>query len=269
MKKFNFRKLYLVLINIFFYAPIAYVVLYSFNDSKSLTKFSGFSLRWYENMFADRTMMEAVYYSVIIAVIATIVSTIVGTITAIGLSKSKKIVREVINQVNNMPMLNPEIVTAIALMLFFTAIAMPFGFTTLLLAHIIFCIPYVILSVMPKLRQLDSNLAEAALDLGCTPFQALYKVIIPQIKPGIISGALIAFTMSFDDFIISYFVTGPGINNISTFVYSSIRRINPSVNALSSLIVFVIAIVLIIINVVPIIKERKLKKKKAEMATMN
>ena len=269
MKKFDLKKLYLLLIVLFFYAPIVYVVLFSFNDSKSLTHFVGFSLRWYEDMFANRTMMEAVYYSVVIAIIATIVSTIVGTITAIGLSKSKKIVREIVNQVNNMPMLNPEIVTAIALMLFFTTIAMPFGFWTLLLAHIIFCIPYVILSVMPKLRQLDGNLAEAALDLGCTPFQALYKVIIPQIKPGIISGALIAFTMSFDDFVISYFVTGPGINNISTFVYSSIRRINPSVNALSTLIVVVIGVALILVNVLPVLKERKIKKRQKAMLENN
>ena len=261
MKKFNFKKLYLVLINLFFYLPIIYVVLFSFNDSKSLTKFSGFSLRWYEDMFANRTMMESVYYSIVIALIATVVSTIFGTITAIGLSKSKKILKEVVNQVNNLPMLNPEIVTAIALMLFFTSINLPFGFFTLLLAHIIFCIPYVILSIMPKLRQLDGNLAEAALDLGCTPFQALYKVIIPQIKPGIISGALIAFTMSFDDFVISYFVTGPGINNISTYVYSSIKRINPSVNALSTLIVVVIGIALVLVNVLPMLKERKLKKR--------
>ena len=237
-----------------------YVVVFSFNESKSLTNFTGFSLKWYEKMFENRTMMESIYYTVIIAIIATVVSTIVGTITAIGLSKSKRLIKESVNQVNNLPMLNPEIVTAIGLMLFFTSINMEFGFVTLLLAHIIFCIPYVILSIMPKLRQLDDNIAEAALDLGCTPFQALYKVIIPQITPGIVSGALIAFTMSFDDFVISYFVTGPGINNISTYVYSSVKRINPSVNALSSLIVFAITIVLILVNVIPMISERKKKK---------
>lgn len=255
-----FSKIYLALIILFFYLPIIYVVVFSFNESKSLTNFTGFSLKWYEKMFENRTMMESIYYTVIIAIIATVVSTIVGTITAIGLSKSKRLIKESVNQVNNLPMLNPEIVTAIGLMLFFTSINMEFGFVTLLLAHIIFCIPYVILSIMPKLRQLDDNIAEAALDLGCTPFQALYKVIIPQITPGIVSGALIAFTMSFDDFVISYFVTGPGINNISTYVYSSVKRINPSVNALSSLIVFAITIVLILINVIPMISERKKKK---------
>lgn len=256
-KKISTQKIYLFLIIAFFYLPIIYVVFFSFNASKSLTNFTGFSLQWYEKMFKTKAMMESIYYSVIIAVIATIVSTIAGTIAAIGLSKSSKLIKELVTQVNNLPMLNPDIVTAIGLMLFFTTINMPTGFTTLLIAHIVFCIPYVMLSISPKLRQLDDNLAEAALDLGCTPFQALWKVIVPQIKEGIISGALVAFTMSFDDFVISYFTTGPGINNISTYVYSTTKRINPSVNALSTLIVVVITIVLIIVNVIPLMKERK------------
>ena len=260
MKKKPFYKLYLALILLFLYLPIVYVVVFSFNESKSLTHFTGFSLRWYEKMFESQTMMDAVYYTIVIAVIATVVSTIVGTITAIGMSKSRKLIRESIVQMNNLPMLNPEIVTAIGLMLFFTALNIRLGFITLLLAHIIFCIPYVVLSIMPKLRQLDDNLAEAALDLGCTPFKALYKVIIPQILPGIVSGALIAFTMSFDDFVISYFVTGPGINNISTYVYTSVKRIDPTVNALSALIVLAITIILLIVNILPLIKERKTKR---------
>ena len=204
--------------------------------------------------------MEAIGYTVACAVIATIVSTIVGTITAIGLSKSNRIVREMVSQVNNLPMLNPDIVTAIGFMLFFTSLRIQTGFTTMVLAHIAFCIPYVMLSIMPKLRSLDPNIAEAALDLGCTPIQALWKVIIPQIKEGIIAGALVAFTMSFDDFVISLFTTGPGVNNISIYVYSSVKRINPTINALSALIVYVITIVLIIINVVPMIKERRGKR---------
>ena len=255
-----FQKLYLVLIMLFFYFPIAYVILFSFNESKSLTSFTGFSLKWYDKLFASRSMMESVYYSVLVAVIATVVSTIVGTIVAIGLSKSNKIIKEIVNQVNNLPMLNPDIVTAIGLMLFFSTLNIPTGFGTMLLAHIIFCIPYVILSITPKLRQLDDNLAEAALDLGCTPFQALYKVIIPQIKEGIVSGALIAFTMSFDDFVISYFTTGPGVSNISIMVYSSIKRINPSVNALSTLIVIAITVILIIKNLLPQIGSIRRKK---------
>lgn len=259
MKKFKKlpSKLYLLAILVFFYLPIIYVVVFSFNDSKSLSKFTGFSLEWYEKMFANRTMMEAIAYTFIIAVIATVVSTIVGTVTAIALSKSKRIIKEGILQINNLPMMNPEIVTAIGLMLFFTSLQVKTGFVTLLFAHIAFCIPYVVLSIMPKLRQLDSDVAEAALDLGCTPGQALTKVIIPQIMPGIISGALIAFTMSFDDFIISFFTTGPGVNNISIYVYTMYKRINPSINALSTIIVLVITIVLILVNVIPLMGKRK------------
>lgn len=253
-------RFYLAIILLFFYLPILYVVVFSFNDSRSLTHFTGFSLQWYEKMFSDRTMMEAIYYTALIAIIATVVSTVIGTIAAIGLSKSKRIVRDIVLQINDLPMLNPDIVTAIGLMLLFTSLSVETGFWTLLLSHIIFCIPYVILSIMPKLRQLDNNLAEAALDLGATPWQALTKVIVPQIMPGIISGALIAFTMSFDDFIISFFTTGPGVNNISTLVYAQSKRINPSINALSSMIVLVVTIILIIVNVLPIIKEKQLKK---------
>ncbi|MBQ2657763.1 MAG: ABC transporter permease [Erysipelotrichaceae bacterium] len=264
-KKLDYKKLYLILIMAFFYLPIVYVVFFSFNASRSLTNFTGFSLRWYQKMFKTRSMMESIYYSTIIAVIATIVSTIAGTIVAIGLSKSSRLIKQVVTQVNNLPMLNPDIVTAIGLMLLFSTFNIPTGFFTMLLAHIIFCIPYVILSIMPKLRQLDDNLAEAALDLGCTPFQALYKVIIPQIKEGIVSGALVAFTMSFDDFVISYFTTGPGINNISTYVYATTKRINPSVNALSTLIVIAITIIMIFMNVIPLLRERR-KRRNEEAA---
>ena len=259
-RKFDFKKLYLFFIFLFFYAPIVYVVIFSFNESRSLTNFTGFSFRWYEKMFKSRSMMESVYYSVLIALIATVVSTIVGTLASIGLSKSKKVVRELVTQINNLPMLNPDIVTAIGFMLFFSSLSIPTGFGTLLLAHIAFCIPYVMLSITPKLRQLDDNLAEAALDLGCTPFKALTKVILPQIKEGVFSGALVAFMMSFDDFVISYFTTGPGINNISTYVYSTSKRINPSINALSTLIVLAISLVLVFVNVLPILRRKKNEK---------
>lgn len=242
---------------VFFYLPILYIIVFSFNDSRSLTHFGGFSLRWYEKMFADSTMMEAVIYTVIIALLATIISTVAGTLAAIGMSRSKKILRNLVEQVNNLPIMNPEIVTAIGLLMFFSAIGIEKGFLTLLLAHIMFCIPYVILSVMPKLRSLDPNLADAAMDLGATPFQALTKVIVPQIMPGIVSGALIAFTMSFDDFIISYFVTGNGVQNISILVYTMSKRVNPSINALSTLVIVLITIALIIVNVLPVIREKQ------------
>lgn len=259
-RKFDFRKFYLALIMLFFYAPIIYVVLFSFNSSKSLTTFTGFSLRWYEKMFKSRSMMESIYYSLLVACIATAISTIVGTIASIGLSKSNRVIKEIVTQVNNLPMLNPDIVTAIGMMLFFATLQVPTGFGTLLIAHIVFCIPYVMLSIAPRLRQLDDNVFEAALDLGCTPFQALTKVIIPQIKEGIVSGALVAFTMSFDDFVISYFTTGPGISNISTYVYTASKRINPSINSLSSLIVLGITVIIVLMNLIPILKQRRLNR---------
>lgn len=252
----------MVLLVLFLYAPIVYTVIFSFNSSRSLTHFAGFSLQWYEKMFKDRTMMEAVFYTILVAVIATVVSTIVGTITAIGLSKSRKIIRKLVEQVNELPIMNPEIVTAIGLLMFYSALHIKKGLVTLLLAHIMFCIPYVILSITPKLRTLDPNIADAAMDLGATPWKALTKVIVPQIMPGIISGALIAFTMSFDDFVISYFVTGNGVTNISIFVYTMSKRINPSINAVSSLIILIILTVLLITNIAPVIAEKRIEKKR-------
>lgn len=253
-------KIFMILMMIFFYAPIVYIIIFSFNSSRSLTNFDGFSLRWYEKMFNDRTMMESVVYTIVIAVLSTIISTIVGTITSIGLSKSRPVLKKTVEQINNFPIMNPEIVTAIGLLMFFSALGVKKGFGTLLLAHVMFCIPYVMLSVTPKLRSLDPNLADAAMDLGATPWQALTKVIVPQVMPGIISGALIAFTMSFDDFVISYFVTGNGVSNISILVYTMSKRINPSINALSTLVIFIITVVLIIVNIIPILKEKKEKK---------
>ena len=259
-------KIILTLTMLFFYLPILYIIIFSFNDSRSLTKFGGFSLRWYEKMFADSTMMEAVLYTVIIAVIATVVATVVGTITAIGLSKSRKVVQKMVERVNDLPVMNPDIVTAISLLMFFSVLTVKKGFGTLLIAHIMFCIPYVMLSVTPKLRSLDPNLIDAAMDLGATPFQALTKVIVPQIKPGIVSGALIAFTMSFDDFVISYFTTGNGVNNISILVYTMSKRVNPSINALSTIVILLITLVLGVVNIVPIVREKREKDGKSSRA---
>ena len=255
----HFTSCYLIVILLFIYLPIAYVVLFSFNESKSLSNFSGFSLRWYENMFRDRTMLQSIYVTVIVAVVSTVVSTIVGTISAIGLSKAKRVVRSLVLEVNNLPVMNPDIVTAIGLMLLFISLKFQLSMTTLILSHISFCIPYVILSIMPKLRQLDDNVAEAALDLGATPWQALTKVIIPQIYPAILSGALIAFSMSFDDFVISFFTAGVGISNISMYVYS-MKRYNPSVNAMSTLIVVVVTLILVLVNLIPRMKDKKTQK---------
>ena len=261
-------KIILTLTMLFFYLPILYIIIFSFNDSRSLTKFGGFSLRWYEKMFADSTMMEAVLYTVIIAVIATVVATVVGTITAIGLSKSRKVVQKMVERINDLPVMNPDIVTAISLLMFFSVLTVKKGFGTLLIAHIMFCIPYVMLSVTPKLRSLDPNLIDAAMDLGATPFQALAKVIVPQIKPGIVSGALIAFTMSFDDFVISYFTTGNGVNNISILVYTMSKRVNPSINALSTIVILLITLVLGVVNIVPIVREKREKDGKSSRAVI-
>ena len=250
---------YLILVLLFIYLPILYVMVFSFNDSKSMIAFSGFSLRWYEAMLENREMLESIYYTVIVALIATGISTVVGTIAAIGLSKARPLVRNIILEVNNLPVLNPDIVTAISLMLLFLSAKIQRSIVTLTLAHITFCIPYVILSVMPKLRQLDDNVAEAALDLGATPWQALTKVIIPQIYPAIFSGALIAFSMSFDDFVISFFTAGVDVQNISMYVYS-MKRFNPSVNALSTLIVITVTLILVLANLIPALRERKNKK---------
>ena len=258
--KHIFGKILMVLMIIFFYLPIVYMVIFSFNDGKSLTSFSGFSLRWYRHMLDSHDMMESLYTTFVVALIATAVSTVVGTISAIGLSKSRKIVRDVMEQIDNLPMMNPEIVTAIGFMLLFITFKVEKGFMTMLLAHIAFCIPYVILSVMPKIKSLDPNLADAAMDLGATPWQALTKVIVPQITPGIVSGALIAFTMSVDDFIISYFVTGSGVKNLSIMVYTMSKRVNPSINAISTLVVVIITAVLIIINVAPLLAAKREKK---------
>ena len=261
-EKRGFGKILMILLIIFFYAPILYMIIFSFNEGKSLTSFTGFSLRWYQHMLESRDMMEALYTTFSVALLATLISTVAGTIAAIGISKSKKVVRDVIEQVNNLPMMNPEIVTAIGFMLLFITFRVEKGYVTMLLAHIAFCIPYVMLSVMPKVRSLDPNLANAAMDLGATPMQALIKVIVPQITPGIISGALIAFTMSVDDFIISYFVTGQGVKNLSIVVYTMSKRINPSINAISTLVVVIITVALLAINLLPVFVAKQQKKGK-------
>lgn len=259
-KKHSTGKILMALLIAFFYLPIIYMIIFSFNDGKSLTVFEGFSLRWYQHMLESQDMMDALYTTFSVALLATAVSTVVGTIAAIGLSKSRKIVRDIMEQVDNLPMMNPEIVTAIGFMLLFITFKVDKGYLTMLLAHIAFCIPYVILSVMPKIRSLDPNLADAAMDLGATPWRALTKVIVPQITPGIVSGALIAFTMSVDDFIISYFVTGGGVKNLSIMVYTMSKRVNPSINAVSSLVVVIITVVLLLINITPIVAAKRKKK---------
>lgn len=247
----------MLVLMLFFYAPIIYTILLSFNSSRSLTRLDGFSLQWYEKMFKDANMMQAVLYTIVIAVLATSIATVVGTFTAIGLSKSNKLLKNIVEQINDLPLMNPDIVTAIGLLMLFSALHVKKGFGTMLIAHVMFCVPYVMLSITPKLKSLDANLCDAAMDLGATPLQALMKVIVPQIMPGIVSGALIAFTMSFDDFVISYFVTGNGVSNISILVYSMTKRVNPSINALSTLIIVIISVFLLLVNIPNFSKKRK------------
>jgi len=253
--------IYIAICFAFFYIPIIVTMVFSFNSSKSLTRFTGFSLKWYQALVEDRNIMSAVGVSLSIAVIATAVATILGTITAIGLSRNRKVVKEWLINVNNIPIMNPEIVTAIGLMILFSSMKIDRGYVTMLLAHICFCTPYVITSVYPKVRSLDPNLANAAMDLGATPFQALTKVIVPMIKPGIYAGMLLSFTMSLDDFVISYFVTGNGVANISIVVYNMTKRTNPTINALSAIVIVIIIVTLLIVNLVPeAVKKRQEKR---------
>ena len=263
-KKSIFSRFYVLLCLVFFYLPILVTMIFSFNSSKSLTRFTGFSMRWYNELIHNTEVSKAVYVSLTVAILATVISTVIGTITAIGLSKSQKVVKELLLNINNLPILNPDIVTAIGLMLLFSSMGFRKGYLTMLLAHIAFCTPYVITSVYPKVRSLDPNLANAAMDLGATPFQALTKVIVPMIKDGVFAGALLAFTMSFDDFVISYFVSGNGVKNISIVVYNMTKRINPTINALSTIVILVIVVVLVFANLIPRLMEKysgKISKK--------
>ena len=214
-----------------------------------MAHWNGFTFKWYERLFQNESIMSALYYTIVVAVLSSIIATIVGTISAIGIHKMRGKGRKLILNINYLPILNPDIVTAVALMSLFAFINLEFGFMTMLLSHIMFSIPYVILSVLPKLKQLPQNIEEAAMDLGATPSYALRKVILPQIKPGIVSGFLMAFTMSIDDFIISFFNTGNGVSNLSIEIYGMARRgIKPEINALSTIMFSVVLILLLLSN---------------------
>lgn len=242
-------KIYSTLILLFLYAPIVVLIIFSFNSSKSRGTWGGFTLKWYVEMFNDSQILKALYYTIIIAVLASIISTICGTIAAIGIHNMKKKPKALLLNINNIPVLNPDIVTGVALMILFITVGMQLGFGTVLIAHLVFDIPHVILCVLPKLRQLDDNLYEAALDLGANPVQAFFKVVLPEIMPGIISGAIMAFTLSLDDFVISFFTTGNGVTNLSIAIYSMARRgINPKINALSTLLFISVLSLLFLVN---------------------
>ena len=250
------KKFYLFIVLLFLYMPIITMVVLSFNSSKSRAKWGGFSFAWYKAMIEDRYIMGALYNTLLIALISSVVATIIGLIASIGIYNLKKIPKSIFMSVTNIPMVNADIVTGISLMMFFVAFGISLGFNTILLSHITFSIPYVILAILPKFRDMKQNIVDAALDLGATPVQAFFKVVIPEIMPGIVSGFLIAFTMSLDDFIITYFTKGAGMHTISTLVYSQTKRgINPSMYALSSVIFGSVLLILVISNFVSRAKE--------------
>lgn len=248
------KKVFIGLVLAFIYIPIISMVIFSFNSSRSLTRWTGFSLMWYKELLFDQDIRKVVLVTIIVGIVSTIISTTIGTLASIALTKQRKVIRETFLQLNNIPILNPEIITAVALFLLFGAFSITRGYTTMLLAHIAFSVPYVVITVYPKVRSLDPNLTDAAYDLGATPFGALIKVILPQIKVAVLAGAAIAFTMSFDDFAISYFATsGTSIQNISIYLYTLRKGFVPTINALSTIIVFIIVIKVII----DVIKSRK------------
>ncbi|MDX9918090.1 MAG: ABC transporter permease [Gudongella sp.] len=257
------KKLYSFFIFLFLYAPIIVLIVFSFNNSKSRGVWSGFTLRWYFELFKDREVLRALYYTIFIAVTSSILSTIIGTFAAIGIYGMNGFSKKLVLNLNYLPVLNPDIVTAIALMTLFRFVKLEFGLITMLLAHITFCVPYVILSILPKLKQMNRHLAEAAMDLGATPMYALWKVVIPEILPGIITGALLAFTLSIDDFVISFFTTGHGVSNLSITIFSMARRgINPVINALSTLMFITMVSLLLIINYRTEEKEKTIQERR-------
>lgn len=257
LKRF-FEDFYLVLVLIFLYAPIAVMMVLSFNSSKSRSQWGGFTLRWYQQMFESSAIMDALYNTLMIAFLSALIATIIGTVAAIGINSMKKLPKTIIMGVNNLPMLNSEIVTGISLMLMFIAFGVSLGFKTILLSHITFNVPYVMLSVMPKLKQTNKYTYEAAMDLGAGPLKAFFKVVFPDILPGVLSGFLMAFTMSLDDFIITHFTRGAGINTLSTLIYSEVRRgIKPSMYALSTVIFVTVLALLLITNFAPVKSQAK------------
>ncbi|WP_101697050.1 ABC transporter permease [Clostridium minihomine] len=259
-------RLYMVLIYLFLYAPIFILIIFSFNDSSTMSRsvWSGFSLRWYRQLFQDRLILEALQNTLVIALFSALGATAIGTAAAIGINGMKRWSRRLVMNVTNFPMVNPEIVTGVSLMLLFVFFAramggISLGMVSLIFAHITFSLPYVILSVLPKLRQMDPHMYEAAQDLGCPPVKSFLKVVLPEIIPGVITGMIMAFTLSIDDFVISYFTSGT-TQTLPIYIYSMTRkRISPEINALSTLLFGTILILLLIINV------RQSKEKQQEL----
>ena len=268
-------KIYTALIMIFLFAPMVILLVFSFNEAKSLSVFSGFSLKWYRELFRDDETLKAVVNTLVLAVLAALISTVMGTAAAVGINKMRsKVLRTAMDSVTNIPMINPDIITGISLMLMFVFVGRLFGaatslnFGTMLIAHITFCLPYVILQVLPKLQQMDKALPEAAMDLGCTPLRAFFKAELPEILPGVITGMIMAFTLSLDDFVISYFTSGNGFQTLPIRIYNMTKKtVTPKMYALATIIFFVILTLLLISNLYDeetIRKRREAKAKKKQ-----
>jgi len=256
MKMKPIAKVYTALLMLFLFAPIAILIVFSFNSAKSLSVFSGFSLHWYQELLRDSETLDAVRNTLVLAVSASVISTLMGTAAAVGIFRLRsRYLRAVLDTVTNIPMINPDIITGISLMLMFVFVGRLFGaatslnFGTMLISHITFCLPYVILQVLPKLQQMDQALPEAAMDLGCTPLKAFFKVEVPEIMPGIVTGLIMAFTLSLDDFVISYFTSGNGFQTLPIRIYNMTKKtVTPKMYALATLIFFVILALLLITN---------------------
>ncbi len=252
------KKFYVFLIFLFLYAPIATLIVLSFNASKTRAKWGGFTTRWYVSLFQNDAIMNALLNTLTIALIASLTATVIGTIACIAIINMKKKSRAIWMGITNIPMLNADIVTGISLMLLFLSLGLKFGYGTILLSHITFCIPYVILSVMPRMKQFNTSTYEAALDLGAGPVYSFFKVVLPDILPGVLSGFLMAFTMSLDDFIITHFTKGAGVDTLSTKIYTEVKKgIKPEMYALSTLIFVTVLILLLLINKAPADKKQK------------
>lgn len=252
------KKFYVFLIFLFLYAPIATLIVLSFNASKTRAKWGGFTTRWYVSLFQNDAIMNALLNTLTIALIASLTATVIGTIACIAIINMKKKSRAIWMGITNIPMLNADIVTGISLMLLFLSLGLKFGYGTILLSHITFCIPYVILSVMPRMKQFNTSTFEAALDLGAGPVYSFFKVVLPDILPGVLSGFLMAFTMSLDDFIITHFTKGAGVDTLSTKIYTEVKKgIKPEMYALSTLIFVTVLILLLLINKAPADKKQK------------
>jgi spermidine/putrescine transport system permease protein len=258
----NLKRVFIGVVFAFLYFPIIVIAFLSLNESSRTYKFTGFSLKWYQEIFANESLFEAITNTFLVAIASTIIATILGTLIAIGISVLKRRNKRLMLFLNNIPIMNPDIVTGLTLMIIFSWFNFQFGFQTMLISHVFFSIPFVVLSVLPRLSSIDQNLYDAALDLGCTKFQAIYKVIVPAIRTGIITGALISFTMSIDDFVISYFTTGNGFSNFSIWIYARLGRksFSPAAYAYNTLVVAVTIIGLLVYN--KILNRRGLENEK-------